>query len=232
MPLNEFGQPIGEPVPAWTPRQAVGPVTLVGRTCRVEPLHEGHVGRLYQALVEQSSPSIWTYIAGGPFTDEAGLAAYVRELGVLPDWAPHVILDGEGTPQGIACYLRIAPGAGSVEVGGITYAAALQRTTAATEAMYLMARHAFEDLGYRRYEWKCDALNAPSRDAALRLGFRYEGLFRQALVYKGRNRDTAWFSITDAEWPALRAAYDAWLEPGNFDADGRQRTPLRARAAD
>ena len=128
--------------------------------------------------------------------------------------------------SGVASYLRIDPGQGTIEVGYITFSPALQRTTAATEAMALMMRHALEDLGYRRYEWKCDALNAPSRAAAQRLGFTFEGIHRQARVVKGRNRDTAWFSVLDSEWPAVRAAFDAWLDPANFDADGRQRAPL------
>jgi RimJ/RimL family protein N-acetyltransferase len=129
---------------------------------------------------------------------------------------------------GVASYLRLDHVNGSVEVGSIAYAAELQRTTAATEAMFLMARHVFDDLGYRRYEWKCDTLNEPSRRAAARLGFSYEGTFRNALVYKGRNRDTAWFSITDAEWPAIRSAFEEWLDPANHDDDGGQRAPLRA----
>ena len=131
-----------------------------------------------------------------------------------------------GRAAGRASYMRIDPAQGSIEVGSIQYGAALARTRAATEAMYLLARHAFEDLGYRRYEWKCDSLNEPSRAAARRLGFTYEGRFRQAMVYRGRNRDTDWFSITDAEWPRLRTAYDAWLDPANFDADGRQQQSL------
>jgi RimJ/RimL family protein N-acetyltransferase len=128
---------------------------------------------------------------------------------------------------GVASYLRIAPAVGSIEVGHILYSPLLQRSRAATEAMYLMMRRAFGELGYRRYEWKCDALNGPSRRAAARLGFVYEGTFRQATIYKGRNRDTAWYSITDGEWPAVRAAFERWLEPGNFDGEGVQRSTLR-----
>ncbi len=124
--------------------------------------------------------------------------------------------------------MRIDAAAGSIEIGSIQYGDSLVRTRAATEAMYLLGRHVFEDLGYRRYEWKCDCLNEPSRAAARRLGFTYEGRFRQATVYRGRNRDTDWFSITDAEWPRLRAAYDVWLAPENFDQDGQQRRSLSA----
>jgi len=218
VPQNDFGQPIGEPVSSWTPPPAVTGVVLTGRTCRVEPLTPEHVDDLHQALVVDSPPDTWTYMADGPFADRSAFASYIDYLHA-PDWSPHVIVDESGKPQGIACYLRIAPTVGSVEVGAITYSPALRRTTAATEAMHLMADHAFA-LGYRRYEWKCDDLNAPSRRAAERLGFRYEGTFRQALVYKGRNRDTAWFSITDAEWPRIRSIHRAWLAPENF-VEGR-----------
>jgi RimJ/RimL family protein N-acetyltransferase len=138
------------------------------------------------------------------------------------------IVDPSGNPIGMASYLRIAPAAGSIEVGHIHYAPALQRTRASTEAMYLMMRRAFDELGYRRYEWKCDDLNAASLRAADRLGFVYEGTFRQHTVYKGRSRDTAWYSIIDKDWPAVRRVFEAWLDPENFDERGRQRTPLRA----
>ncbi|RNM15740.1 N-acetyltransferase [Nocardioides pocheonensis] len=224
---NEFGQPIG-PAVEWSPREPVSPVHLEGRWSRVEPVAAHHLDGLYDALVLRSPDSIWTYLAAGPFPDRAGLNAWLRSLHDEATWFPHAICQADGRPLGIASYLRADPANGSVEVGGIAYAAALQRTTAATEAMYLMARHVFDDLGYRRYEWKCDALNEPSRRAAARLGFTYEGTFRNALVYKGRNRDTAWFSITDAEWPAIRTALEEWLDPANHDEDGGQRAPLRA----
>ena len=223
---NEFGQPIG-PAVDWSPREPVRPVELKGRWARVEPVAAQHLDALYDALVLRSPESIWTYLPVGPFTEPAGLFAWLRRLNDDPGWVPHAICDAAGRPLGVASYLRMDRVNGSIEVGGIAYGAELQRTTAATEAMYLMARHVFDDLGYRRYEWKCDALNEPSRRAAQRLGFAYEGTFRNALVYKGRNRDTAWFSITDAEWPAVRTAFEAWLDPENHDADGGQRAPLR-----
>jgi RimJ/RimL family protein N-acetyltransferase len=219
--VNEFDQPVGEPV-AWTPPPVVSGTTLSGRTCRVEPLTGDHLDALHVALVVDSPPQTWTYMSAGPFSDKAAFGDYLASL-AGPGRSPHVILDAAGRPRGIACYLRITPEVGSVEVGAITYSTALRRTTAATEAMHLMADHAFE-LGYRRYEWKCDALNAASRRAAERLGFRYEGTFRNALVYKGRNRDTAWFSITDVEWPRVREAHRAWLAPENFDDTG---SPVR-----
>lgn len=218
---NEFDQPIGEEV-AWEPRAEVGPVTLVGRTCRIEPLAESHFDALYDALVARSSPRIWTYIAVGPFEDPVALVGWFRSLVADPASVPHAICLPDGSPVGVASYLRLDGANGSVEIGAIVYAEELQRTTAATEAMYLMMRHPFDDLGYRRYEWKLDSLNAPSRAAAERLGFGYEGRFRNALVYKGRNRDTDWLSITDAEWPRVRARLEAWLDPGNFATDGSQ----------
>ena len=184
-----------------------------------------HVEGLCAALCVDSPPSIWTYMPHGPFADLDAFAAYVGELLTMPATALAVVLP-DGTPVGIASYLRIDHANGTAEVGYITYAAALQRTTAATEAMYLMAAHAFDVVGVRRYEWKCDSLNEPSRRAAARLGFTFEGVFRQAVVTKGRNRDTAWFAITDDEWPRLRAAFQAWLDPANFDDQGRQRSPL------
>ncbi len=226
MPVNEFDQPIGPAVPGWTLRPQVGPVTLTGRHCRVEPLAKNHLPGLYDALVLRSPDSLWTYLKDGPFESRTGFYLWLSALADDRGFVPHAVCDPTGGPLGVACYLREDPANGAVEVGSIAMSAALQRTTAATEAMYLMARHAFDDLGYRRYEWKCDALNYASRRAAERLGFVYEGTFRQAVVYKGRNRDTAWLSITDAEWPARRAVLEAWLAPENFDAAGRQRRPL------
>jgi RimJ/RimL family protein N-acetyltransferase len=223
---NEFGQPIGRAV-EWSARAPVQPVELVGRWCRVEPLSNAHLAGLHDALVLRSPASVWTYLAAGPFADQAALSAWLRELNDEPTWFPHAICLPDGRPVGIASYLRADHVNGSVEVGGIAYAAELQRTTAATEAMYLMARHVFDELGYRRYEWKCDSLNAPSRRAATRLGFTYEGTFRNALVYKGRNRDTAWFSITDGEWPAIRTGFEEWLDPANH-GDAGQRSRLHA----
>lgn len=230
MPLNAYGQPVGEAV-EWTAGAPLVPVTLTGRTCRVEPLAEEHLAGLYAALCVDSSPQTWTYMPAGPFTDRQAFASYVEHLHALPATVPLAIVLADGTPAGIATYLRIDEVNGTAEVGYITYGSVLQRTTAATEAMYLMANHVLGGLGYRRYEWKCDALNDGSRRAALRLGFTFEGVFRNALVYKGRNRDTAWFSITDQEWPPLRAAYERWLDPANFDEDGHQRQPLGVAGA-
>ncbi len=226
--MNEFGQPVGDPLPGWSPRPAIGPVVLTGTHVRLVPLTTEHVDQLHAPMVTASDPSIWTYNTAPAGMSRAAFAGYVESLRALPAGMPLAILAPDGAGLGVACYLRIDPANGSAEVGGIVYSAALQRTTAATEAMVLMARHVFDDLGYRRYEWKCDSLNEPSRRAAARLGFRYEGRFRNALVYKGRTRDTDWFAMTDGDWPAIREAYAAWLAPENFDASGTQRRSLAA----
>jgi len=169
---------------------------------------------------------MWTYLPYGPFESPDGYRDWVTERSRDSDPLFLAIVDGAtGLATGVASYLRIDSGNGSIEVGHLAYSPLLQRTPAATEAMYLMMRHAFE-LGYRRYEWKCNALNTPSRVAAQRLGFAYEGIFRQASVVHGRNRDTAWYAIIDSEWPALQAAYEQWLAPANFDSDGQQKTRL------
>lgn len=219
-------QPVGAPVPGWRGATPVTPVALTGRTCRLEPLAPRHDAGLYAALCEQSPPRTWTYLPTGPFDRLEDFAARTEELRRAEDRFPHVILGPDDRPLGMASWLRADPPNGTVEVGWIVLSAAVQRTTAATEAMYLMARHALDDLGYRRYEWKCDALNAASCRAAERLGFRHEGTFRQAVVYKGRNRDTAWYAVTDADWPVVRAELERWLDPANHDAGGGQRTRL------
>lgn len=223
---NDFGQPIGVPVPDWTPRPATEPEVLVGQRVRLERLRPDHAAILHGPMVLESSPRIWTYYPYPDLTEPSAFDAYVATLLLLPAAWPMAVLTPDGVGRGVACYLRMDPANGSVEVGGIVYAESLQRTAAATEAMYLMLAHAFDDLGYRRFEWKCDSLNEPSRSAAARLGFTYEGRFRNAIVYQGRNRDTDWFSITDAEWPAVKAALEAWLAPDNFSTEGDQLRSL------
>lgn len=227
MPLNTWGQPVGTPLPGWrTPPRPVRE-TLSGRHCRLEPLDaDQHAAPLFQALAADPDERAWTYLAYGPFADAAAYAAWMRTTCVGDDPLFFAIVEPEADePIGVAAYLRIAPAAGSIEVGHLLYSHRLRQRPAATEAMYLLMRHAFE-LGYRRYEWKCDALNAPSRAAAERLGFVHEGLFRQAIVTKGRNRDTAWYSIVDGEWPTVRRAFETWLSPENFDERGEQRRKL------
>jgi RimJ/RimL family protein N-acetyltransferase len=185
-----------------------------------------HAEALFEANAADMDGRSWTYLAYGPFHTLSAYRAWMEATCLGTDPLFFAIVDAAtGRPGGVASYLRITPAAGAIEVGHLHYSPGLKRTPASTEAMYLMMGRAF-GLGYRRYEWKCDALNAASRAAAGRLGLSFEGVFRQAAVYKGRNRDTAWYAATDAEWPALRAAFLAWLDPGNFDADGRQRTRL------
>jgi RimJ/RimL family protein N-acetyltransferase len=200
---------------------------MVGRFCRLEPLDiERHAAALFEANAIDADGRNWTYLAYGPFPSLGEYCDWMRVTCLGNDPLFFAIVDSAcGEPVGVASYLRIAPAAGSIEVGHINYSPRLQRTPAATEAMFLMMRQAFE-LGYRRYEWKCDALNAPSRAAAQRLGLSFEGIFRQATVYKGRNRDTAWYAAIDSEWPALKNAFESWLAPANFDDAGNQRVRL------
>lgn len=207
---------------------------MVGRHVRLEPLEAArHAADLFAAFAAEPSGRHFTYLSVEPFDDAGALAAWIETSCRGDDPLFHAIVERTtGRALGVAAFLRIDPAAGSIEVGHINLAPALQRTAGATEAMYLMMGRAFDELGYRRYEWKCDALNAPSRRAALRLGFTYEGIFRQATVYKGRNRDTAWYAIIDREWPALAAAHARWLDPANFDPAGRQRESLSALTRD
>jgi RimJ/RimL family protein N-acetyltransferase len=228
--LNAHQQPIGRPVPDWSGRPRPQPVTLDGRHCRLEPLDaERHAADLFAAYVQDADGSDWTYLAHGPYADEASYREYVRGAAASTDPMHFAVIDlASGRAVGTLALMRIDPANGVIEVGSVTFSPTLKRTPLSTEAQYLLMKHVFDTLGYRRYEWKCDSLNEPSRKAAARLGFRYEGTFRQALVYKARNRDTAWYSIVDGEWPALAAALDAWLSPANFDAQGAQRQSLTA----
>ncbi len=228
--VNTFGQPIGSALPCWTPRQRPAESSMQGRRCRLEAYDaERHLAALFDAYAPDSE-RLWTYIPWGPFADAEAMG---RSIDEMSDRFQRFVIVSEpaGRPVGEASYMRHDLESGSVEVGMVGFSPALQRTTAATEAMYLMMRRVFDEAGYRRYEWKCDALNARSRAAALRFGFRFEGVFRQDRVYKGRSRDTAWFSVIDREWPALKRGFEAWLAPGNFDAEGRQRASLAAAMA-
>ncbi len=225
--VNAFGQPIGRPLPDWRPAGTPPRTSLTGAYCRLEPLEPGrHAAPLFAALSAAADQRSWTYLPYGPFADLAAFQAWLeRDAGGEDPQFFAIVEAASGQPAGLASYLRITPSVGTIEVGHLHYAPLLQRTPAATEAMYLLMGRAF-GLGYRRYEWKCDALNAPSRAAAERLGFCFEGVFRQATIYKGRARDTAWYSILDREWPALEQAFRRWLDPNNFDATGRQRLRL------
>lgn len=225
--MNEFGQPVGFPLPSWSPPPRPPRDSLCGTYCRLDPLQpDQHAGLLFSALGKSGSPADWTYLPYGPFSNQHDYRRWMDANCLGDDPLFFTIIDlRDNQPAGLASYLRIAPESGSIEVGHIHYGPRLKKTPAGTEAMYLLMQQAFA-LGYRRYEWKCDSLNAPSSAAAQRLGFSFEGIFRQATVYKGRNRDTAWFSIIDSEWPAIGAALRAWLAPDNFDETGRQRARL------
>lgn len=223
------GLPVGLPVDA-TPAQRPGPVTLEGRYGRIERLDpQKHGAALWEAV--RGHDHIWTYMSTyGPFVSVHEFQAWVASRVPLDDPYSYAVVEPSGRAVGIVTFMEIKPANRSIEVGHIVYSPALQKTPLGTEAQYLMAKHAFEALGNRRYEWKCNALNAPSRRAALRYGFTFEGILRQHMIAKGRNRDTAYYSMLDSEWPARKAAFERWLSPDNFDKDGRQKTPLNPNA--
>ncbi len=219
--------PIGKAVD-YTPASLPENRPLVGQYCRLEPFDVArHSAGLFDAYRIDETGANWTYLPFSGFDDLAKFEAWAEETCTKADPFFYAVIDPEsGQAIGIASFLRINPTAGSIEVGWINFSPLLQGTRASTEVMYLMMREAFR-LGYRRYEWKCDSLNAPSNRAAKRLGFTFEGTFRQALVYKGRNRDTAWYSVLDGEWPALKARFERWLAPENFDNTGHQKAKLQ-----
>ncbi len=225
--VNELGLPVGAALEGWRPPPRPSRCVLEGRWCRVEPLDpERHTGQLFAANTLDREGRMWAYLSYGPFETPAQYRDWIALRAASDDPLFFAFVDAAtGQATGLGSYLRIEPDSGSIEVGHLQFSPLLQRTPAATEAMYLMMRNAFE-LGYRRYEWKCDSLNERSRRAAERLGFTFEGVFRQATVYRGRNRDTAWYSIIDAEWPALNVGFLAWLDRRNFDAANRQRRTL------
>jgi RimJ/RimL family protein N-acetyltransferase len=210
----------------WKPARPATRERLEGALVQLEPADIArHGADLYAA--QSGAPDIWTYLPYGPFADTADFRTWLGACAASVDPLFYAIIDrATGRATGMASFMRMTPEHGVIEVGNIWYSPALQRTRQATEAMYVMARHAFEVLGYRRYEWKCNARNEPSRRAALRLGFSYEGVFRQHMVVKDQNRDTAWYSMLDSEWPGAKAAFEAWLDAGNFDAAGRQLSGL------
>lgn len=224
-----WGAPIGDLVPDWTPPALPDRTPMVGAEVRLDPLDaDRDADALFDAFAEDPEGRGWTYLPDGPFDDRGEFRAFIARCAASPDPLFFALRPaGDDRAAGFCSFLRMTPAAGSIEVGFIHFAPRLQRSFAATEAMHLMAVRAF-DLGYRRYEWKCDALNTPSRAAAARLGFSYEGTFRQATMYKGRNRDTAWFAITDGDWPAIGGAHRAWLSPANRDAAGRPIASLTA----
>ena len=230
--FNSLHQPIGFRLPDWRAPSWPAREVMPGRFCRLEPLSiERHAQALFESNALDTEGRSWTYLPYGPFESLADYVAWMRHECEGNDPLFFAIVDlSTGRAAGVASYLRITPASGSIEVGHLHFSPQFQRSPTATEAMYLMMRHAFE-LGYRRYEWKCDSLNEPSRRAALRLGLSFEGIFRQATIRKGCNRDTAWYAAIDREWPALRAVFEQWLSPDNFDAQGQQRTALSSLTA-
>ena len=219
--------PIGPRVDG-PPAKRPARITLTGRGVTLAPLDASlHGDALFEGITGEGGDRLWHYLFEGPFADRAAFDIHLKRIAASEDPLFFAILNNaSGRAVGYASYMRIEPVHRVIEVGSILYTPRLQQTTLATEAMYLMARHVFEDLGYRRYEWKCNALNAPSRRAALRFGFTFEGIFRQHMIVKGRNRDTAWFSMLDSEWPVRKANFERWLDPSNFSADGRQKVAL------
>ncbi|QIL72986.1 GNAT family N-acetyltransferase [Diaphorobacter sp. HDW4B] len=225
---NEFGQPIGPAMPDWTPRAQPSGVTLKGLFCQLEPIDASkHAAELFAAY--RTAPQGWTYMVAGPFEREEDYRAYAETIAKSTDPRHYAVIDlKSGKAVGTLSLMRIDPNSGVIEVGNVMFSPLLQQTPISTEAQYLLMAYAFDQLGYRRYEWKCDALNAPSRTTADRLGFTFEGVFRQAVMYKGRSRDTAWFSIIDAEWPKVKAGFESWLAADNYTADGKQKQSLKA----
>jgi RimJ/RimL family protein N-acetyltransferase len=219
-------QPVGPEVDA-APARRPEAVILEGHFGRVEKLDPArHAAALWDAV--RGDDGLWTYMGYGPFTDDTGFSAWLAERARLEDPFSYAVVDAGGAARGVVTLMEIRPAMRVIEVGNILYGGALRRTPLATEAQYLVARYAFEALGYRRYEWKCNAFNAPSRQAALRFGFTFEGIFRQHMIVKGRSRDTAWFAMLDVDWPAIRRGFEQWLSPDNFDAAGRQKESLGA----
>jgi len=223
-----MGQPIGFPVSDWKACEHPRNAQMQGRLCRLEPVDiDQHAGDLFTAFAQDQDQHNWTYLPYGPFATEDELRSWMFSSCMSDDPCFFSVIDlATGTAVGVASYLRIEPAVGVIEVGHIHFSPLMQARPISTEVMFLMMRQVFDVWGYRRYEWKCDALNQPSCNAARRLGFMFEGIFRQATMYKQRNRDTAWYSILDREWPSARAVFESWLEPENFNPDGEQKTSL------
>jgi RimJ/RimL family protein N-acetyltransferase len=228
--MNAYGQPVGPALEAWRARRRPERTAIDGRYCRIEPLDiERHAAELFASYMQAPDGRDWTYLFAEPPGNINRFREYVANLAASDDPLHYAIVAAESRAAvGTAALMRIDTLHGVIEIGSIGYSPRLKHTRAGTEAMYLLMRRVFDELGYRRYEWKCDSLNAPSCAAAKRYGFRFEGIFRNAIVYKSRSRDTAWFSIIDDEWPRIRRAFEVWLEPQNFDSTGRQRRALAA----
>jgi len=227
---NDWGQPLGAAMPDWQPCPRPQGEVLNGDYCRLEPLDAARHGReLFAAYAMAGDGRDWTWLPVEPFDDEAQYLAFATACQHSTDYVHFAVIDQQtNRAVGTLALMRIEPGHGVMEVGYVVFSPLLKQTRMATEAHYLLMCYAFDRLGYRRYEWKCDSCNQPSRQAALRLGFQYEGTFRQMMVYKGRSRDTCWFSIIDSEWPQVKAGFERWLAADNFTPDGTQRRKLDA----
>lgn len=225
---NAYGQPVGPLLPGWTARPLPPRRAIEGRYCVLEPLDAArHADDLHAAYAQAPDGRDWTYLGVERPADLAGTRAHIERAAQSTDPMHFAVVERQsGRAIGTLALMRIDPANGAIEVGSVNFSPLLKHTPMSTEAQHLLMKLAFDELGYRRYEWKCDNFNEPSKRAAMRLGFQFEGVFRQAVVYKGRSRDTAWFSITDGEWPMLRTAFERWLAPANFDAEGRQRMAL------
>jgi RimJ/RimL family protein N-acetyltransferase len=225
---NSLNQPIGFPLESWQAVKHPKGLSMSGRLCRIEPVsRDQHSEELYKAYALDVENKNWTYLPYGPFATLEQFQSWIGNSCLDDDPCFFAVIDhATGQAVGLASYLRIEPAVGVIEVGHIHFSPLMQGSAISTEAMYLMMKLVFDELGYRRYEWKCDALNAPSCASAKRLGFEFEGIFRQATIYKQRNRDTAWYSILDREWPVIKAIFETWLNRDNFDADGQQKTSL------
>ncbi len=229
--LNGYGQWVGDEVSGWSARPRPEPVRLEGRYIAVQPIALDHAPALFDALGGPRNEPLWTYRTTERPDDVDGMRSLIEHTLAASDSVTFSLVPADGTAAGVASLMRMDPLAGVVEVGAVLFAWPLQRTRAATEAIHLLMRHVFDELGYRRLEWKCDALNEPSQRAACRLGFGYEGRFRQHMVTKGRSRDTDWFSVTSLEWPEVRRAHEQWLDQANFGPDGQQLVSLSSLTA-
>ncbi|AHG22261.1 acetyltransferase [Chania multitudinisentens RB-25] len=229
MGINQYGQPVGEALPVWQPRVRPAVVTLTGKFCRLEALDaERDSAALFNAYQQAMDDRDWTYLMGERPSNPEAMRESLAKIQTNPEWVGLVVIDSPSqVPVGTVAFMRIEEASGVLEIGHVNWSPLMKQRSCATEAIYLMLRHAFDELGYRRCEWKCDSLNAPSRQAALRFGFTYEGRFLKALVTKGRNRDTDWFAMTEDSWPAVRIAFEQWLDDRNFTALGQQKQRLQ-----